>query len=124
MLSILIIDDDYEIRLALRKRLEIAGYNVTEAIDGEDGIESYRKQPSDLVILDIMMPGKDGFAVLKELREDYPDIKIVTISGADSIGLVNLLPLSEKLGALRAIPKPIDTQYLLNVLQELLGKNA
>ena len=102
---ILIIDYDYQIRLALRKRLEMSGYVVEEAMDGNEGIALYRKQPFDLVILDIMMPGKDGLDVIKELRSDYPDIRIVTISGADSIGLINLLPLSENLGGLEGNTK-------------------
>ena len=68
-----------------------------------------------------MMPGKDGLDVIKELRSDYPDIRIVTISGADSIGLINLLPLYGKLGALRAMPKPIDQKHLLSVVHELMG---
>ncbi len=86
-------------------------------MERNEGIALYRKQPFDLVILNIMIPGKDGLDVIKEFRSDYPDIRIVTISGADSIGLINLLPLSEKLGALRAIPKPIDQKDLLSVIQ-------
>mgnify|MGYP001232550648 CR=1 FL=1 len=58
---ILIIDDDYQIRLALRKHLEMSGYTVEEALDGNEGIALFREHPADLVILDIMMPGKDGF---------------------------------------------------------------
>ena len=124
MPGILVIDDDYNIRLALRKRLEMAGYTVSEAMDGIEGVAAYRLQPADLVILDIMMPGKDGLEVIQELMQDYPDIKIITISGADSIGMINLLPLSQKLGALRAIPKPIDQEQLLGVVHELLGDHT
>jgi len=122
--DILVIDDDYTIRLALRKRLEMSGYTVSEAMDGNEGIAAYRKHPSDLVILDIMMPGKDGLEVIQELMLDYPDIKIITISGADSIGMINLLSLTKTLGALRAIPKPIDQEQLLGVIHELLGDRA
>jgi len=120
MAYILVVDDDYQIRLGVRKLLERAGHEVTEAIDGQEGIDMYRDRPADLVILDIMLPRKNGLEVIQELQTDYPNIKIITISGADQVDQVNLLPDSIQLGALRAIPKPFAPQYLLEVTNGLL----
>ena len=74
MSRILIIDDDYQIRLALRKRLEMSGNIVEEAMDGLRGIETFRHSPADLVVTDIVMPGMHGLDVIKTLRSECPDI--------------------------------------------------
>ncbi|MDP6041910.1 MAG: response regulator [Candidatus Latescibacteria bacterium] len=120
MADILVVDDDYEIRLGVSRLLKIAGHEVREAFDGQEGIDLYRECPADLIILDIMLPRKNGLEVIQELQADYPHVKIVTISGADQVGQVNLLPDSIRLGALRAIPKPFNPKYLLEVVNELL----
>lgn len=120
MAYILVVDDDYEIRLGVSRLLKIAGHEVREAIDGQEGIDFYRERPADLVILDIMLPRKNGLEVIQELQADYPNVKIITISGADHVGQVNLLPDSIRLGALRAIPKPFNPKYLLQVVTNLL----
>ncbi|MDA0747084.1 MAG: response regulator [bacterium] len=116
MARILVIDDDYEIRLALRKLLELSGYEVIEAANGHDGARLYSRNPVDLIITDIFMPDKDGVEVLLELRTDYPDIKVIVISGEGR----NFLPAAQDFGALRTFPKPFPSQELLQAVKELL----
>lgn len=123
MAYILVVDDDYEIRLGISRLLKIAGHEVREALDGQEGIDLYRERPADLIVLDIILPRKNGLEVIQELQADYPDVKILTISGADQVGQVNLLPDSIRLGALRAIPKPFDPKYLLEVVTHLLDND-
>jgi DNA-binding response OmpR family regulator len=110
MAYILVVDDDYEIRLGVSRLLKIAGHEVREDLDGQEGIDFYRERPAHLVVLDIMLPRKNGLEVIQERQADYPDVKILTISGADHV----------RLGALRAIPKPFDPKYLLEVVTNLL----
>lgn len=67
---ILVIEDEKEFRMLMKKELRIAGYDVITAADGEEGINKAKELKPDLVISDIQMPRKDGYEVLRELRED------------------------------------------------------
>ena len=122
MARILVVDDEYQIRLSIRTVLKKAGYDVTEALDGEECVARFREHPFDLVVLDIMLPKKDGLEVIQDLVQEFPDVKIITISGAEQVGKVHLLPESVQLGALRAVAKPFNPSFLLSVVQECLSE--
>lgn len=81
--KILIADDEAEIRDVLRLYLEKDGYEVAEASDGVEAMEKLRKEKPDLVILDIMMPGLDGYRVLRNIREDN-NIPVIMLSAKDT----------------------------------------
>jgi len=81
MSRILIIDDHEPFRKSLRDMLERAGYEVIEAINGQEGIDKYKEKPTDLVISDIIMPIKNGLVTIEELKKDFPEIKIIAMSG-------------------------------------------
>ena len=81
MERILIIDDEQQIRSMLRLMLEREGYEVVEAPDGIEGIRVYRRKPADLIITDLIMPNKDGIGMIIELRKEFPDVKIIAMSG-------------------------------------------
>ena len=81
--KILIADDEAEIRDVLRLYLEKDGYAVVEAADGVEAMEQIRKEQPDLVILDIMMPGLDGYRVLRNIREDN-NIPVIMLSAKDT----------------------------------------
>lgn len=113
---ILVIDDEEELRIALRGILEHAGYQVVDAPDGMEGISRYRQQPADVVIVDIVMPEKDGLEVIRELKRDFPDAKIIAMSANPTY-----LSLAIDLGALCAITKPFGLQKLVNMVRDLTG---
>lgn len=81
--KILIADDEAEIRDVLRLYLEKDGYDVTEAADGIEAMEKLRKESPDLAILDIMMPGPDGYRVLRNIRENN-NIPVIMLSAKDT----------------------------------------
>ena len=120
MKRILVIDDDVQFRKMLCQTLERAGYEVTEASDGDEGTKLYRQQPVDLVITDIIMPGKEGLETIMELKHDFADIKIIAISGGGRIEPEGYLGSAEKLGAAHTFSKPLDTKQLLETIHELL----
>ena len=95
MARILIIDDDEQVRRYLRKILEAQGHEVVAASDGKLGIELCREEPTDLIITDIFMPEKEGLETIGELRRDYPDVKIIAISGGGRTGNLDFLPLAD-----------------------------
>jgi DNA-binding response OmpR family regulator len=69
---VLIVDDNEDVRRILGLRLQSAGFDVEEAADGAQGLEAVRRTPIDLVLLDLFMPGMDGFRFLEELRSNVP----------------------------------------------------
>jgi len=121
MARILIIDDDAMIRGLLREWLESAGHEVIDAEDGNVGVKLYKQNPSDLVITDIVMPDKEGIETIREIRRDFPDAKIIAVSGGGSLMSGSAcLDLAEGLGVQRALAKPIDLPELLLTIREVL----
>jgi YesN/AraC family two-component response regulator len=120
MSSILIIDDDAQILKMLRQILEREKYHVTEASNGKQGLRLYRENPADLVITDIIMPEKEGIEIIIELKRDYPDVKIIAISGGGRINPDDYLDIAKKLGANRIFAKPVERKELLHAVRELL----
>ena len=118
MARILVIDDEKIVRDMLRNLLVHAGYQVIEASGGDEGLRLYREKSPDLVITDIFMPGKSGFEVIKKLREEDPDAKIIAIAAY----ALEALPRAKELGADRAIRKPFDVNKLLEMVEGLLGE--
>ena len=110
MKKILIIDDEKSIRRALGEILLFEGYEVTEAEDGNRGIEVCKNASFDLVFCDIKMPGKDGLEVLTELHVLHPELPIVMISGH---GTIETAVEAIKKGAFDFIEKPLDLNRIL-----------
>ena len=120
MASILVMEDDDQFRQMLRVMLETSGYQVTDAADGEAGLSLYRKAPTDLIIVDIFMPWKEGLETIKELREDFPDVKIIAISGGGKGGHFDYLDRAKFFGAQKSLAKPFRKHELLEAVGELL----
>ena len=118
MAKILCIDDE-SAALNIRKRvLETAGHQVLTARSGEEGIELFRCEPFDLVLLDYWMPGMNGIATARELKRISPSVPTVILSGLsqlpdESIGVVD-----------RWILKDEGPQFLLNTIKALLKRSA
>ena len=118
MSSILVVDDEDQIRRLICETLEQAGYHVTEARDGREALQQYRLAPADLIILDLLMPNQDGLETTVALRQEFPDVKIIVITGGtDMIGIINFLDVAKMLGAHRTLQKPFEMKTLLDTIQ-------
>jgi CheY-like chemotaxis protein len=118
--SILIIDDDEQTRLLFRRVLGEAGYLVSEAPNGQEGLRLFRQTPIALVITDLFMPDMDGLEVTMALHCESPTVKIIAITGGS--GKRDFLDMAKRLGAHRTMNKPISIADLLQAVgQELLG---
>jgi CheY-like chemotaxis protein len=117
MPSVLVIDDEEQVRRLIRDTLEEAGYDVQEARDGKDGLERYRTKPADLVIMDILMPGQDGLESIMTLRREFPASRVIAMTGgSDMIGILNFLDVAKMLGASRTLQKPFEMQTLVDAV--------
>ena len=119
---VLVIDDEPQIRSMLRMMLERAGHEVEEAPDGIEGIRIYRKNPADLIISDLIMPNKDGIGMIIELKKEFPDVKIIDMSGGGLNKPEGYLEGAKKLGAQRTLTKPIDRDELLRTVSDTLNE--
>jgi len=120
MAHILIIDDEPQVRLILRKLLESEGYTVAEASDGIEGIKRYHENPADLVITDIIMPDKEGLETIVELKQKNPAIKIIAMSGGGKNKPAGYLNTAKLLGAIQTFEKPIRKETLLKAIKNLV----
>ena len=120
MSRILVVDDDDQVREILRKRLEKDGFEVGEASDAEAALNSYRDTPADVVITDIVMPGKGGQGLIRDLRREFPEARILAISGALDRDVPKLLAEADRLGALKTLPKPFTSEQLSEALDGVM----
>ena len=120
--KILIVEDDPAVRLLIKTKLEQDGYQVSKTRDGQEGVDSYKKDGADIVISDILMPVKDGLEVIQELRKDNSEVRLIAMTINDEEGEVGYLHLAEEYGADRAFSKPIPKKDLLNAGSELLDQ--
>lgn len=117
MSSVLVVDDQDQVRQLIRETLEHAGYEVEEARDVKEGLERYRAKSVDLVIMDILMPDQDGLEGIMTLRREFPESRVIAMTGgADEIGLLNVLDIAKMFGARRTLHKPFDLQVLLDTV--------
>ncbi|MGB9079739.1 MAG: response regulator, partial [Desulfuromonadaceae bacterium] len=127
MQTILVIDDEKDIRTSLTGILEDEGYQVLSAVSGAEGIESALQELPDLILLDIWMPGMDGLETLEKLKLLLPQVTVIMISGH---GTIETAVRATKLGAFDFIEKPLSLEKVLIIvanalqLQKLKVENA
>ncbi|MBI1319444.1 MAG: response regulator [Candidatus Hydrogenedens sp.] len=131
MTTVLIVDDDPLVRKMLRLTLSQAGFAVRTAENGKVASQLLEESVSDVVVMDIVMPEKEGLETTVEIRERWPRIKVIAISGGARLGptgQVRLeasqnLRLANRLGAHRTFSKPIDNDELIQAIRELASEN-
>ena len=124
MASILVFEDDEMFRSFLIEALSNAGHEVRGAADGEKGLRMFQAQPSDLVLTDIIMPGKEGIATVRELRKANPTLGIIAMSGGVAKNSPLYLELEHGLGTDRTLQKPFRLEVLLKTVAEILALDA
>jgi DNA-binding NarL/FixJ family response regulator len=123
MPRILIIEDDIQLQEMLQQMLTHEGYEVQVASNGIEGIRCYHKTPADLVITDIIMPEKSGIETISELKETYPEVTIIAMSGGGRAD-IKLLEIAETLGAQRTLNKPFPREELIGTIKEVLKESS
>lgn len=122
--SVLVVDDEPMARTLLRLMLVRAGFNVFEAEDGFDALEKVRINRPDIILLDVMMPGMDGFSVCEAIRDDpeTADLPIIMLSAKTDLDSINQ---GLRAGATVYLTKPISPEELTRHVREILpGQNV
>ena len=121
MARIMVVDDDDSIRALLREFLEEDGHSVVEAADGKQGVRSYKENPVDIVITDILMPEKDGVELIMELQDSFPQVKIIAMSGGGrGLDAEFNLRIARDFGALQQLEKPFSRENVLATVRKVL----
>ena len=116
----LIIDDDSEVRSLLTRALTQAGYEVVAVANGDEGTRACRQQSFDMVVVDMVMPEKDGLETMMEIRRGSPKARIIAMSGAPRAPIMDPLSLAMKLGAVAILTKPFTPdEFIGSVVQHL-----
>ena len=124
MKRILVIDDEELVRFCLSEILYTEGYEVVKAENGTQGVALQKAQPFDVIITDMFMPEKGGLETIIELKHDFPELKIIAISGGGPARNLNYLRLAELYGADMILTKPFTRNELIWSVNTCLPKAA
>jgi CheY-like chemotaxis protein len=122
MTRILIIDDEPYVRAFMRQALERAGYVVSEAANGCEGLRLYTSLRPDCVITDLYMPEKEGLESITEMRQHAHRARIIAISGGVDAYLFSFLKAAKQLGADAVLSKPFSAEALLRQLGQFFAE--
>ena len=117
--KILIIDDDSQIRTLLSERLRFHQYRVITAEDGQDGLDKFKREGADLVLLDLMMPKLDGIETLNLLKKEEPEAIVIMMT---AFGTIEKAVEAMKKGAYDFIPKPCEPEHILLTIEKALER--
>jgi len=115
--NILIVDDEEEFAITLAERLNLRGYNARVENDGEGALNAVNTSLPDVVVLDVKMPGIDGFEVLKRIKSEYPQVPVILLTGhgATKDGIKGM-----ELGAYDYLIKPVDITELIEKMDSAI----
>lgn len=121
MAKVLVIDDDEGLRNLFREILHVGGHDAQVATSGDDGLRRLHELDYDVVLTDVVMPDKDGLETIRELRRDFPGVRVVAISGGGCIQGVDYLRMAKLLGANATLAKPVRPHQLLGAVASVLA---
>ena len=116
---ILIVDDSADMRDSLGLLLVRLGYDAEGAHDGQQAMEIQRQRPVQILITDIFMPGKDGIETIEAFRREWPQIRIIAMSGGGLVATRDYLEVAPDIGADAVLRKPFTLESLQAVLHRL-----
>ncbi len=124
MAKILLVDDDDSIRKMLRIVLTRMGHEVVDLANGSLAWAAFQARPADLVIMDLIMPEKEGLETIRQFKRNGAKTKILAISGGGRMDASDLLVIAEQLGADKVLAKPFTNEELVAALKVLLPEKA
>ena len=121
MARILVIDDENELRTLLIRIFARQGHETVEAANGREALRHLEAAPGfDVIVTDLFMPEMDGIETLRHIKTEWPDAKVIVISGGGDRTGLDMLPMAEKFGADRTFTKPFNPTELAQAVNDLL----
>lgn len=117
--NVLLVDDEEQFLKVVSQRLGMRGLKVEAATSGDEAIKKTEQRDFDAIILDLVMPGKSGIEVLKEIKTKHPDLQIIILTGH---GTVEAGVEAIKEGAVDFLEKPVDFEKLMKKIEEAKNK--
>jgi CheY-like chemotaxis protein len=131
MQNVVVVDDEIDVRDAIERVLERAGYSVRTTGGAADALIELRRCRADVVITDIIMPEINGVEAIESIREEFPAVRIIAISGGGNFGITAYEPdaittsaylaAAERAGAYLVLTKPFESKDLLRAVEQVLG---
>lgn len=116
--KILVVDDDAGVRDVVRSMLESEGYSVSVAQNGREALSTLKSQDFQVIITDLVMPEQEGIETIRIVRRDFPDVKVIAMSGAFG---GDYLRIAGYLGAHGTLAKPLQMTSVLKVVADALA---
>ena len=117
--TVLVVDDEESVLGFYETALTESGFVVLTAIDGLEAMRELQQSKIDVVIIDILMPRREGLETITAIREEFPSIGIIAISGGGIIAAGTYLSLADRFGAHRCFEKPVPIRTLVDAINEL-----
>jgi len=121
IIRVLLVDDEKEFTELLSERLEVRGFKTRVANDGDEAISKLKEENADIVLLDVMMPGKSGIETLKEIKQLWPLVEVIMLTGH---GTVETAIEGMKVGAYDYLLKPTGTEDLSEKIKNAYQRKA
>jgi len=118
LFTVLVVDNEAEVRRVVRDILEQSGYRVYDASDGRQALAQFQDKPIDVMLTDLAVSDKEDMEPTQNLRKQFPNVKIVVMSGASQ---GKILDVAGRLGAQATLQKPIQSGQLLETIRTVLG---
>jgi DNA-binding NtrC family response regulator len=111
-MRVLLVDDETEFVSALAERLSLRGYETQTAASGDEALGKVAQSPPDVVLLDMLMPGMNGLEVLKHIKRDHPQVRVILLTGRGSWDGIQGI----REGAYDCLMKPIQIEELMQIM--------
>jgi DNA-binding NtrC family response regulator len=118
-MRVLLVDDEIEFVSALAERLNLRGFDADTATSGEAALQKIAAFPPQVVLLDMLMPGMSGLEVLKRIKRDHPEVKVILLTGRGSWDGIQ----GEREGAYDCLMKPIQIEELMQTMASAMEGN-
>jgi len=119
--KILIVDDQFGIRMSLQELFQREGYQTFQAADGKKALEIVTTHDPDIVLLDMKIPGMDGLEILKHIKANDPDCKVLVMTAYGELGMIQE---AMDMGAIAYVAKPFDIMELRDQINRLLTEHV
>lgn len=119
--KILIVDDQFGIRMLLQELFQREGYQTFQAADGKKALEIVTTHDPDIVLLDMKIPGMDGLEILKHIKANDPDCKVLVMTAYGELGMIQE---AMDVGAIAYVAKPFDIMELRDQINRLLTEHV